>query len=99
MKTLIYEPDPERAQGHVARLREGSSLVEVARSLAEARVKLLNNHYDRLALRRGTGAVQALLGVARATSPACVMIDLGSMRSRPLTGPNLEAETSLSLAE
>jgi hypothetical protein len=99
MKTLIYEPDPERAQGHVARLREGSSLVEVARSLAEARVKLLNNQYDRLALRRGTGAVQALLGVARATSPSCVMVDLGSMRSRPLTGPSREVDSTLSLAE
>lgn len=99
MKTLIYEPDPERAQRHVTRLRQESSRVDVARSLAEARVKLLNNHYDRLALRRGTGAIQALLGVARATSPGCVMIDLGSMRSRPLTGPSLETEATLSPAE
>jgi hypothetical protein len=93
MKTLIYEPDPGRARGH-ARVRWRSAHVDVARSLAEARLMLLNNRYDRLALTRGSGAAKALLGVARATSPDCVMVDLASMRARPVSGPG--EETSLS---
>jgi hypothetical protein len=87
MKTLIYEPDPGRARGHAALFGDDPAHVDVARSLAQARLMLLNNRYDRLALTRGSGAAKALLGLARATSPDCVMVDLGSMRTRPGLGP------------
>lgn len=100
MKTLIFEPDPGRASGHVALLDDGLSEIDVAKSVAQARLMLLNGRYDRLALRRGQGAAKALLGIARATSPACVMVDLGSMRSRPVSGPSTEAHAPpLSAAE
>ncbi|KPQ17687.1 MAG: hypothetical protein HLUCCO18_04135 [Rhodobacteraceae bacterium HLUCCO18] len=95
MKTLIYEPDPGRARGHVALFGGDADRVDIARSIAEARLMLLNDRYDRLALRRGAGAARALLGVARATSPDCVMVDLGSMRARPVSGPGRDA-TALS---
>ena len=94
MKTLIYEPDPGRARGQAALFGDDPTRIDVARSLAEARLKLLNGRYDRLALTRGSGAAKALLGVARATSPDCVMVDLASMRARPVSGPG--EETSLS---
>jgi len=87
MKTLIYEPDLGRARGHVVLLGTDPDAVDVARSLAQARLMLVNNRYDRLALTRGSGAARALLGLARATSPDCVMVDLGSMRARPVSGP------------
>jgi hypothetical protein len=92
MKTLIFEPDPGRARGHVALFGDDPDGVDVARSLAEARLLLLNNRYDRLALTRGLGAAKALLGIARATSPDCVMVDLGSMRTRPVSGPRAESD-------
>ncbi|MCU4652860.1 hypothetical protein N8I71_08455 [Roseibacterium sp. SDUM158016] len=91
MKTLIYEPDASRARGHAALLAEDASDIEVARSLAQARLMLLNDRYDRLALRRGAGAARALLGAARASNPDCVMVDLGSMRARPVSGPAVAA--------
>lgn len=100
MKTLLFEPDPGRAPGAIALLDDGRSEIDVARSLAQARLMLLHDRYDRLALRRGQGAAKALLGIARATSPACVMVDLGSMRSRPVSGPSPDAvSSSLSAAE
>lgn len=100
MKTLIYEPDPGRARGHMAVLSTKAADVHVARSLAEARVMLVNGRYDRLALTRGSGAARALLGLARATSPDCVMVDLASMRSRPVSGPGVDPGTApLSAAE
>jgi hypothetical protein len=89
MKTLIYEPDPGRARGHAA-LLEDSTEIDVARSLAQARLMLLNDRYDRLVLKRGSGAARALLGAARASNPACVMLDLRSMRARPVSGPSLD---------
>jgi hypothetical protein len=92
MKTLIFEPDPGRARGHVALFGDDPAHVDVARSLAQARLMLVNTRYDRLALTRGTGAAKALLGLARATSPDCVMVDLGSMRARPVSGPGEDAE-------
>lgn len=94
MKTLIYEPDPGRARGHVDLFGNDPARVDVARSLAQARLMLVNNRYDRLALTRGTGAAKALLGLARATSPDCVMVDLGSMRTRPVSGPSDDSELS-----
>ena len=94
MKTLISEPDPGRVPGHVALLDDSRDQIEVAKSVAQARLMLLNGRYDRLALRRGQGAAKALLGIARATSPSCVMVDLGSMRSRPVSGPSPDAFTS-----
>ncbi len=94
MKTLIYEPDPGRARGHVDLFGNDTARVDVARSLAQARLMLVNNRYDRLALTRGTGAAKALLGLARATSPDCVMVDLGSMRTRPVSGPSDDSELS-----
>ena len=63
MKTLIDEPDPGRARGHMASMGD-SSEIDVARSLAQARLMLLNDRYDRLALKRGSGAARALLGAA-----------------------------------
>jgi hypothetical protein len=98
MKTLIYEPDPGRARGHVALLGGDVDHVDIARSIAEARLMLLNTRYDRLALRRGAGAARALLGVARATSPDCVMVDLASMRARPVSGPGKDAAVLSRLA-
>jgi hypothetical protein len=91
MKTLIYEPDLGRARGHATVLGGDPAHVDVARSLAQARLMLVNNRYDRLALIRGSGAAKALLGLARATSPDCVMVDLGSMRTRPVSGPGVDA--------
>lgn len=90
MKTLIYEPDPGRARLQCALMGGDGRDVEIARSLAQARIMLLNGHYDRIALRRGAGAARALLGVARASNPDCVMVDLRSMRSRPVSGPSLD---------
>jgi hypothetical protein len=90
MKTLIFEPDPGRARGHAALFGDDPEAIDVARSLAQARLMLVNNRYDRLALTRGSGAAKALLGLARATSPDCVMVDLGSMRTRPVSGPRAD---------
>jgi hypothetical protein len=90
MRTLIYEPDPGRARGHAAMLG-GDAGIEVARSLAQARLMLLSGRYDRLALKRGAGAARALLGAARASNPDCVMVDLRSMRTRPVSGPSADA--------
>ncbi|MDG4647707.1 hypothetical protein P6F26_04570 [Roseibacterium sp. SDUM158017] len=91
MKTLIYEPDASRARIHAVLMAGDGGNVEVARSLAQARLMLLNGRYDRLALQRGGGAARALLGAARASNPDCVMLDLRSMRSRPVSGPMPEA--------
>jgi hypothetical protein len=88
MKTLIYEPDPGRARGHMASMGDSTD-IDVARSLAQARLMLLNDRYDRLVLKRGSGAARALLGAARASNPDCVMVDLRSMRARPVSGPSL----------
>lgn len=87
MKTLIYEPDPGRARVHATLLGTDVDHVDVAHSLAQARLMLINGRYDRFALTRGAGAARALLGVARATNPDCVMVDLRSMRARPVSGP------------
>lgn len=88
MRTLIYEPDAGRARVHAVLIGGDANEIDVARSLAQARLMLLNGHYDRLALRRGNGAARALLGAARASNPACLMIDLRSMRARPVSGPS-----------
>jgi hypothetical protein len=89
MKTLIYEPDPGRARIHAATM--GDAEADIARTLAQARLMLLNGRYDRLALKRGAGAARALLGAARASNPACIMVDLRSMRARSVSGPSLDA--------
>lgn len=99
MKTLVFEPDPGRVSGHIAVLDDGRSEIDVAKSVAQARLMLLNGRFDRLALRRGQGAARALLGIARATSPACIMVDLGTMRSRPVSGPSMDNAQTLSAAE
>lgn len=91
MKTLIYEPDVMRARAHVLALDATADSVDLARSLPEAKVLLRSGRYARLALRRGEGAAAALLAVARAANPDCVMVDLGSMRARPVSGPVPEA--------
>jgi hypothetical protein len=90
MKTLIYEPNAGRVRDHVALVAADATGIDVARSLAQARLMLLNDRYDRLALMRGKGAARALLGAARASNPDCVMVDLRSMRSRTVSGPSLD---------
>lgn len=101
MKTLIFEPDPGRLPGHITLLGDDTGPADVAKSVAQARLMLLNGRYDRLALRRGQGAANALLGIARVTSPDCLLVDLASMRSRPVSGPSPDAYTPdhLSAAE
>ena len=91
MKTLIYEPNAGRVRAHVALIAADATEIDVARSLAQARLMLLNGRYDRLALMRGAGAARALLGAARASNPDCVMVDLRSMRARTVSGPGLDA--------
>lgn len=95
MATLIYAPDAMRARAAKEALRRdpllgaangGEIRIEVARSLAEARMKLLSGGYRRLALHRGDGAAAALFAAARAGNPDCEMVDLGSMRVRPISG-------------
>lgn len=91
MKTLIYEPNAGRVRDHVALIAADATEIDVARSLAQARLMLLQGRYDRLALMRGKGAARALLGAARAANPDCVMVDLRSMRSRTVSGPSRDA--------
>jgi CheY-like chemotaxis protein len=90
MRTLIYEPDAAQARVQAALMGGDGVHVDVARSLVQARLMLLNAAYDRLVLRRGNGAARALLAAARASNPDCVLIDLRSMRSRPVSGPSLD---------
>ncbi|MEM9319199.1 MAG: hypothetical protein AAGA70_09355 [Pseudomonadota bacterium] len=92
MKTLVLEPDPMRARHWVLQFGGSCDRCDVARSTAQARLMLIGASYDRICLRLGamSGASFALLAVARATSPLCEVVDLGSLRSRLATGPYVD---------
>ncbi|MEM9756596.1 MAG: hypothetical protein AAF914_11415 [Pseudomonadota bacterium] len=89
MKTLILEPDPLRARTLVHDFGGACDRCDTARSPAQARLMLIATTYDRLCLRMGEqgGAAHALLSVARATNPACEIVDLASRSRRPVSGP------------
>ena len=96
MRTLILEPDPLRARHWTLHFGSPCDRCDVARSSAQARLMLIGATYDRLCLRLGdnTGTSYALLSVARATSPDCEIVDLGSLNTRLATGPIPEPEAA-----
>lgn len=94
MKTLILEPDPMRARHWVAHFGAAGSGCDIARSPAQARLLLIAGGYDRLCLTMGdaSGARFSLLSVARACNPDCEIVDLASLHSRLVTGPNPDGQ-------
>jgi hypothetical protein len=89
MKTLIFEPDPGRARGHVALFGDDPAHVDVARSLAQARLMLVNNRYDRLALTRGgrgEGASGSCAGHQPRLRHGRPRLDAGAARLGPGVG-------------
>ncbi len=89
MKTLILEDNAMRAQTWTAMFAGPASVVDVARTVAQARLMMLAEAYDRLGLHMSNlgGARHTLLAVARATNPDCEIVDLTSMRVRGVSGP------------